>query len=155
MNWWTKIRLEVLRGETSKREILRREGIHWDTLRKILENSEPPGYRILTPRPKLKIGPYLEQIAQTIEDDKKFPKKQRHTAKRIYQRIREMGYEGKYTQVKEAIREIKQLKKEVYMPLNHKPGEAQVDFGYALVKVSGISRNNINRCHHHGGRYNL
>jgi transposase len=133
MNWWTKIRLEVLRGETSKRQILRREGqilrregIHWDTLKKILENSEPPGYRRKTPRPKPKIGPYLEQIAQIIEDDKQLPKKQRHTAKRIYQRIREMGYEGKYTQVKEA--------------LNHKPGEAQVDFGYALVKVSGILR---------------
>ena len=100
MNWWTKIRLEVLRGETSKRQILRREGIHWDTLKKILENSEPPGYRRKTPRHKPKIGPYLEQIAQIIEDDKQFPKKQRHKAKRIYQRIREMGYEGKYTQVK-------------------------------------------------------
>jgi hypothetical protein len=51
-----------------------------------------------------------------------------------------MGYEGKYTQVKEAVREIKRLKKEVYMPLNHKPGEAQVDFGYALSKVSGELR---------------
>jgi len=140
MNWWTKIRLEVLRGETSKREILRREGIHWETLKKILEYSEPPGYRIENPRPKLKIGPYLEQIAQIIEGDKHLPKKQRHTAKRIYQRISAVGYEGKYTQVKEAIREIKRLKKEVYMPLNHKPGEAQVDFGYALAKVSGILR---------------
>ena len=36
MDWWTKIRLEVLRGERSKREILRREGIHWETLKKIL-----------------------------------------------------------------------------------------------------------------------
>ena len=144
MNWWTKIRLEVLRGETSKREILRREGIHWETLKKILENSEPPGYRIEIPRPKPKIGPYLEQIAQIIEDDKQFTKKQRHTAKRIYQRISEMGYEGKYTQVKEAIRETKRLKKEVYMPLNHKPGEAQVDFGYALAKVSGILNNDSN-----------
>jgi hypothetical protein len=51
-----------------------------------------------------------------------------------------MGYEGKYTQVKGAVREIKRLKKEVYMPLNHKPGEAQVDFGYALSKVSGELR---------------
>lgn len=140
MNWWTKIRLEVKRGESSKREILRREGIHWETLKKILENAEPPGYRIENPRPKFKIGPYLEQIAQIIEDDKRLPHKQRHTAKRIYQRISEMGYEGKYTQVKEAVREITRLKKEVYMPLNHKPGEAQVDFGYALAKVSGILR---------------
>jgi len=36
MDWWTGIRLEVLRGESKKREILRREGIHWETLKKIL-----------------------------------------------------------------------------------------------------------------------
>jgi transposase len=140
MEWWTRIRLEVLRGETSKREILRREGIHWDTLKKILDHSEPPGYRTKVPREKPKIGPYLERIAQIIEEDKQFPKKQRHTAVRIHHRIKQMGYQGKYTQVKEAVREIKRLKKEVYMPLSHKPGEAQVDFGYAVAKVSGVLR---------------
>ena len=35
MEWWTKIRLAVLMGESSKREILRREGVHWKTLTKI------------------------------------------------------------------------------------------------------------------------
>jgi transposase len=138
MDWWTKIRLEILRGEASKREVLRREGIHWETLKKILEHSEPPGYQVKHARPKPKIGPYLEQIAQIIENDKHLPKKQRHTAKRIYERIEEMGYQGKYTQVKEAVREIKRVKREVFMPLIHRPGEAQADFGYALVKISGV-----------------
>jgi len=109
MEWWRRIRLEVLRGEVSKREVLRRERIHWETLKKIEQYSEPPGYRIREPRPKPKIGPYLERIAQIIESDKELPKKQRHTAVRIYQRIKEMGYEGKYTQVKEAVREIKRV----------------------------------------------
>jgi transposase len=86
------------------------------------------------------IGPYLEQIAQIIEEDKQFPKKQRHTAVRIFHRIKEMGYQGKYTQVKESVREMRRLKGEVYMPLNHRPGESQVDFGYALAKVSGVLR---------------
>jgi transposase len=131
-----KYRLEVLRGETSKREILRREGIHFETLKKILEHPEPPGYRTNITRAKPKIGPYLEQIEQIIAEDKHSPKKQRHTAKRIYHRIKEMGYQGKYTQVKEAVREIKRVKREVFMPLIHRPGEAQVDFGYAAVKVS-------------------
>jgi transposase len=140
MDWWTKIRLEVLRGEKSKREILRRERIHWETLKKILEYSEPPGYRLKEPRPKPKIGPYLERIAQIIEEDKALPKKQRHTAKRIYERIQEMGYEGKYTQVKEAVRELERVKGEVFVPLIHRPGEAQVDFGYALVKICGELR---------------
>ena len=53
---------------------------------------------------------YLEQIEQMIEEDKQYPKKQRHTAKRIYHRIKEIGYQGKYTQVKEAVREIKRVK---------------------------------------------
>ena len=144
MDWWTKIRFEVLRGETSKREILRREGIHWETLKKILEHSEPPGYRKENPRPRPKIGPFLEQIDQIIKEDKHFPKKQRHTAKRIYERIKEMGYQGKYTQVKEAVREIKRVNKEVFMPLDHQAGEAQVDFGYALAKVSGICHQDRN-----------
>ena len=72
MDWCTKILLEVLRGEKSKRQILRREGIHWETLKKILEHSEPPGYRIENPRPKPKIGPFLEQIEQIIESEKIF-----------------------------------------------------------------------------------
>ena len=140
MEWWTKIRLEVSREESSKREVLRREGIGWDTLKKILAHPEPPGYCLKEPRPKPKIGPYLERIAQIIEEDKTVPKKQRHTAKRIYHRLREMGYAGKYTQVKEAVRELMRVKQEVFMPLIHRPGEAQVDFGYALVKFSGVLR---------------
>jgi hypothetical protein len=93
MEWWTKIRLEVLRGDTGKREILRREGIHWETLKKILQHPEPPGYRMTQSRPKPKIGPLLDTIAQIIESDKALPKKQRHTAKRIFERIKERGYQ--------------------------------------------------------------
>jgi len=140
MEWWTKIRLEVLRQESSKREILRREGVHWKTLTKILKYPEPPGYRMKQSRPKPKIGSYLEQIVQIIESDKSLPKKQRHTAKRIYERIKDTGYQGGYTQVREAVRDIKRHKKEVFMPLVHNPGEAQVDFGYALAKIAGFLR---------------
>ena len=140
MQWWTNIRLEVLRGETSKREILRREGIHWETLKKILSHPEPPGYRITRPRHKPKIGSFLERIADIIDTDRSFPKKQRHTAKRIYERIKQEGYQGGYTQVKEAVRKIRRVKREVFMPLIHRPGEAQVDFGFALAKIAGVFR---------------
>ncbi len=92
MEWWKRIRLEVLRGETSKREVLRREGIHWETLKKILSYTEPPGYQRKGERVKPKIGLYLERIEEIIESDKLLPKKQRHTAKRIYERMKEMGY---------------------------------------------------------------
>ncbi len=140
MKKWTQIRLDVLREEVSKREIIRREGIHWETLQKILIHPQPPGYRMQEVRSKPKMGPYQERIAQIIKEDKVYPKKQRHTAKRIYDRIKEMGYQGGYTQVKVAVREIKRISREVFMPLVHRPGEAQVDFGYALVKMSGQLR---------------
>jgi transposase len=138
MRWWKDIRFEVLRDGIPKQEVLKREGIHRDTLKKILTHSEPPGYRMKKTRLKPKIGPFLDRVAQIIEEDKTSPKKQRHTAKRIYERIKEMGYQGKYTQVKEAVREIKRVNKEVFVPLSHDPGEAQVDFGHAAVKISGI-----------------
>lgn len=140
MEWWTKIRLEVLRGETSKRSILRRENIHWETLKKILQYPEPPGYRSKKSRHKPKLGPFLERIAQIIEDDKAVSKKQRHTSKRIYERLKAEGYPGGSTQVKEAVREIKRVNQEVFMPLVHRPGEAQVDFGFAVAKIAGVLR---------------
>lgn len=88
-------------------------------------------------RPRLKIGPYLERIAQILKKYTPLPRKQRHTAKRIYERLLEEGYKGSYTQVKEAVREFKQRSQEVFVPLIHRPGEAQVDFGQALVNVGG------------------
>jgi len=85
-------------------------------------------------------GPYLERIAEILEADKERPKKQRHTAKRIFERIRQEGYTGGYTQVKKAVRERKRISREVFVPLMHRPGEAQVDFGEALVKMNGVLR---------------
>ncbi len=134
---WKQIRLEALRGEISKRQILRREGIHWETLQKILAYPEPPGYRMTRARPKPKIGPYLMQIARIIESDQALPRKQRHTAMAIYRLIKEMGYQGEYTQVKEAVRNVKRGKLELFsesspdetnkIPLNMGEGKQKTD----------------------------
>ena len=141
MKQWVDIRRKVLVEGVSKRQVLRETGMHWTTLEKILSHGEPPGYRARAPRPKLKVGPYLERIAQILESDKELPKKQRHTAKRIFERLsEEEGYGGGYTAIKDAVRELKQRGREVFVPLTHRPGEAQVDFGYALAKVGGRLR---------------
>jgi len=136
MEKWCEIRQRVLRDGVSIRQIQRETGFHFETIKKILVNPSPPEFQ--TPnRPKTKIGPYLELVAGMIHSDRELPRKQRHTAKRVFQRLREEGYSGGYTQVKEAVREIKQTSGEVFMPLVHEPGEAQVDFGFALVKMAG------------------
>src|SRR3712207_4164991 len=140
MQLWAEIRRRVLVDGVSKRQILRETGMHWRTLEKILQHSQPPGYRSDTPRAKPKLGPYLERIAQFLHDDKQAPRKQRHTAKRIYQRLCDEGYCGGYTVVKEAVRDLRLKSREVFVPLVHRPGEAQVDFGEAVVQAAGQLR---------------
>jgi len=140
MEQWIQIRQRVLREGVSKRQILRETGMHWSTLEKILKYSSPPGYCRTEPPKKTKIGPYLERIRQILEQDKHIRRKQRHTAKRIWQVLQKEGFTGGYTIVKDAVREIKKTGKEVFMPLKHPPGEAQVDFGQAVVKMGGILR---------------
>ncbi len=66
--------------------------------------------------------------------------KRRHTAKRIWERLQDEGFTGGYTIVKDAVRELKRTSQEVFMPLTQPPGEAQVDFGHALVKMNGVLR---------------
>lgn len=140
MEEWNEIRQRVLGDGESKRSILRETGMHWTTLEKILATSEPPGYQLKQPRPKRVIGPYLERIKQILVEDRQAPRKQRHSAMRIYKRLREAGYPGGYTQVKEAVNDLRQSSQEVFVPLEHKPGEAQVDFGHAYVKDHGELR---------------
>jgi transposase len=137
---WAEIRRRVLVDGVSKRPILRETGIHWRTLEKILRHSQPPGFHTKAPRPQPKLGPFLDRIAQILEEDKHAPRKQRHTAKRVFERLREAGYEGGYSVVRDAVRRAKRLRREVFVPLAHPPGEAQVDFGEALAKVGGHLR---------------
>jgi len=140
MEQWERIRYRVFREGVSKRQILRETGMHWQTLEKILRHPQPPGYQFKETRKQPKIGPFLDRIRKILEGDRQAPKKQRHTAKRIFERLREEGYSGGQTQVKEAVRRLRGTMREVFMPLVHRPGEAQVDFGFALVKEAGILR---------------
>ena len=139
MELWNKIRMQVERQGVSIREIQRQTGLHFNTIKKILANPAPPPFDC-PERSKPKIGPYLERIGDILDEDKLLPKKQRHTAKRIFERIQEEGYEGGYTTVKDVVRELKRTSQEVFVPLMHRPGEAQMDFGQALVKMNGVLR---------------
>lgn len=138
MESWAEIRRRVLVDGLSKRAACREYEIHWDTLRKILDHPEPPGYRRTAPRPRPKLDPFLPVIHQILEDDKKAPRKQRHTARRIFERLRdEHGYTGGLTVVKEAVAARRLCSAEVFVPLAHRPGEAQVDFAQAEVTLDG------------------
>jgi transposase len=138
MEFWKEVRRQVLTNELSQRAALQKYGLGWHTLKKILAHAEPPGYRQSKARPKRKLERFLPIIHQMLEEDRQAPKKQRHTAKRIFERLRdEHGYPGGKTVVKDAVRAWKQSHQEVFLPLSHPPGEAQVDFGEATVQLNG------------------
>ena len=116
-------------------------GIDRKTVSKILKHSVPPGYRRARPPVRPKLDPFIAIIDQILEGDKVRPRKQRHTAKRIYERLRdEHGFAGGITIVTDYIREQKRRMREVFVPLAHAPGHAQVDFGEALGVIGGVKR---------------
>ena len=141
MELYARVRRAVQVEGTSEREVARQFGIARETVRKMQRYSVPPGYQRKKPVRRPKLGPWVGVIDQILKDDESRPKKQRHTAKRIWERLcKEEGYSGGYTAVKEALGRLRQRTQEVFMPLIHRPGEAQVDFACALVKEDGRLR---------------
>jgi transposase len=107
----------------------------------MLQYAVPPGYQRQQPIKRPKLGPWLGVIDAILEADKQMPAKQRHTAKRIFDRLKEEHqFTGGYTIVKDYVRGEQVRSREVFVPLAHTPGEAQVDFGEALVVVAGVER---------------
>lgn len=138
MEAWAEIRRKVLVEGASRRAIQREYGLHWTTLRKILREPEPPGYRRKEPRPAPKSAPVLATVEEILRQDRDVHRKQRHTAKRIWQRLRaEHGATLSYSRVKELVAHLKRGSAEAFVPLVHPPGEAQVDFGHADLVVDG------------------
>jgi transposase len=123
----------------SQREAARRFGIHRNTVRKMLAFAVPPGYRRAVPAPRPKLGAVTAIIDQILAADRSAPPKQRHTAKRIFERLRaEHGYAGGYTSVKDYVREHRARTQEMFVPLTHPPGHAQADFGEAVAVIGGV-----------------
>lgn len=103
------------------------------TITKYLEKDD------FSPEPPIKIGrssivaPFHDKIMEYLEEDKKHWSKQRHTAKRIFERLRdEEGYPGSYDAVQKYVQKIRQETKTTgTQELVWEPGSAQVDFGEA------------------------
>ena len=131
------VRIEGL----SHREAARRFGIDPRTVSKMMVFSVPPGYRRRKPPSRPKLDPFIGIIDRILEEDKRRPSKQRHTSKRIFERLRdEHGFAGGLTIVKDYVHERRLRQREVFVPLRHDPGHAQVDFGEALAEIGGVER---------------
>ena len=107
-----RVRHAVMIEGLSQREAARCFGIDPRTVRKMLSYSVPPGYVRTRPPVRPKLDPFIGIIDRILEEDKDRPKKQRHTSKRIFERLRdEYGFTGKITIVKDYICGVRQRRR--------------------------------------------
>jgi transposase len=138
---YLKVRRAHFHDGLSERAVARDFGISRDSVAKMLTYSEPPGYRRKVPIKRPKLDGFTDQIDIWMAEDKGRPRKQRHTAKRIFDRLcGECAFPGGYTIVKDYVRSKKRGSKEMFVPLSHPPGQAQADFGEALVVIGGVEQ---------------
>jgi transposase len=123
----------------SVRLVARHMQIARQTVRKCLEDSAPPSYRQSKPRHSPALNKMKPIINTWLEQDEQSPRKQRHTARRIYQRlVAEHGFQGGESTVRAYVRSVRGQRREVFVPLAFEMGQrAQCDWGQAQVIVAG------------------
>ena len=121
-------------------EIASETGLNWKTVRKYVDMadfSSPPPSPASEVTHESKLDPFKPIIDKWLTEDKKLPRKQRHTAKRIFRRLEAEAedFHCSYRLVAEYVAQKKKQFRmntlESYIPLLHHPGEAQADFGTA------------------------
>ena len=141
MEIYGRVRRAVRVEGRSQRAVAREFGLSRETVQKMLEFAVPPGYRRQQPVRRRMLGPWIGVIDAILDDDRQRPAKQRHTAKRIFDRLKEEHqFTGGYTIVKDYVHTAMLRGQEMFVPLVHPPGEAQADFGEALVVIAGVEQ---------------
>jgi len=138
---YRRVRIAHFKEGKSRRQIARDFGISRDSVTKMLAYASPPGYRRTAPIKRPKLDGFTEIIDAWLAEDRERNRKQRHTAKRVLERLRdEHGFTGGYTIIKDYVREQERRGREMFVPLAHQPGHAQADFGEALVVIGGVEQ---------------
>src|SRR5712691_9226338 len=137
-----QIRRDRKREGLSIRELARRHGVHRRAVRQALAAALPPPRKTPERRPAPKLGPYRGLIDGWLLADREAPRKQRHTAKRIWQRlVDEHGADVAETTVRDYVRRRRRElgePGEAFVPQVHEPGiEAEVDWGEAEIVLAG------------------
>lgn len=128
-----QIRRDREREGLSIRALARRHGVHRRAVRQALASPLPPPRRRPEDRPAPKLGAYRPLIDGWLLADREAPRKQRHTARRVWERLQEEhGVVVSERQVRRYVRrrrrELGEPVEEVFVPQVHEPGvEAEVD----------------------------
>ena len=145
MELYQKVRRAVMIDGMSRRCAATYFGINRKTVDKMLIFPEPPQHGRSGRTYSRKLAEFTEIVDRILTEDRTVHSKQRHTGSRIFERLRdEHGYTGGITIVRDYVADAKLRSREVFIPLSHKPGHAQVDFGEA----DGIIGGKLTRFHY-------
>ena len=135
-----RIRRSYYLEHKSMRQIAREEGYSRPTIEKAIANQTPPPYSLTRPKPAPIFGPYKERVEALLHQNEQMPRKQRYTVHRIFEVIRDEGYQGSESRLRQYVatrRSATQIP-QVFLPLEFEPGQdAQVDWGEAVATVGG------------------
>jgi transposase len=138
-----KIRRDREFDGLSTRALARRYGVHRRTVRQALDSAVPPERKRPVGRPAPALGPWVEWIDRILIADRDAPRKQRHTAKRIADRLaEEHGVVVAGSTMRDHVRKRRRelgLAAEAFCEQVHDPGvTAEVDWGEATVSLAGV-----------------
>lgn len=134
------IRREYFIKRKSVRQIARELKHSRKTVRKAIMDPGIPRYTRKNPTTKPVMGPYLSIIKQWLEDDRSRPVKQRHTARRIYDRLtQEYGFTGSDRIVRREVGILREKIPDSHVPQTYQPADgATFDFGEAIAIIDGV-----------------
>ena len=137
----------------SLRKISQITGHDFETVKKYVEKED--FNQIIRPKQRRqgKLSPYKSIVTTWLINDKQAPHKQQHTARRVYDRLKELygdEFDASERSVRKfvaGIRKELQMNSDGFLPLEHPPGEAQADFGEAktayAILLNGIEDDEI------------
>ena len=143
MEHFELIRRMVLVDGLPEREVARRLGHSRKTIRKALEHPAPVPYQLTAPKSRPKLEPFLPVIREWLSDDARRPRKQRHTAVRVWERLcNEHQFTGQRRIVSEVVRQIRRelSPPEIFVPIDHPLGqEFQIDWGEVTIELNTVT----------------
>jgi transposase len=124
----------------SIREISRKLHHGRRVIRRALESAMPGQYRQVRSRPAPVLDAWKERVDALWAEGQQLPRKQRYTARKIYQEVQKAGYPGSELTISRYIAQKRKAHqdKQAYLPLEFDPGQdAQVDWGEAVAEIAG------------------
>lgn len=140
---YARIRYAYYVEKKSMKEIERRWGHSYWTIRKALDAPEPAPYQREKAKEAPVLGAYKARIEELLAESERLPRKQRYTSRKIYETIQQLGYTGAESSVRRYVGRVRKASRRpaVFLPLAFDPGQdAQMDWGEAQVVMAGEER---------------